>query len=128
MIVGFPREIKVDEYRVAMTPAGVRELTSAGHRVLFEHDAGEGSSISDAEYEAVGATIVGTAEALWSEAEMVCKVKEPVDGELDLLRKDQVLFTYLHLAASKSLTEALLRAGTTSIAYETCLLYTSRCV
>src|ERR1039458_9733739 len=102
-----------------MTPAGVRELTSSGHRVLIEHDAGAGSTISDAEYEAVGATIVGTAETLWSEAEMVCKVKEPVDGELDLLRKDQLLFTYLHLAASKSLTEALLHAGTTSIAYET---------
>ena len=119
MIVGVPRETKMDEYRVAMTPAGARELTSSGHRVLIEHDAGAGSSISDTEYEAVGATIVGTAEDLWGESEMVCKVKEPIDEELELLRKDQLLFTYLHLAASRTCTEALLRAGTTSIAYET---------
>jgi alanine dehydrogenase len=119
VIIGVPREIKQDEYRVAMTPAGVRELCSSGHRVLIEHDAGAGSSMSDAEYEGVGASIVGNPADLWSEAEMICKVKEPVDGELDLLRKGQLLFTYLHLAASKPLTEALLGAHTTSIAYET---------
>jgi alanine dehydrogenase len=119
VIVGVPTEVKVDEYRVAMTPAGVRELTSAGHRVLIQHDAGSGSTISDADFEAVGATIVGTAEELWGESEMVCKVKEPIAQEYGLLRKDQLLFTYLHLAASRVCTEALLDAGTTSIAYET---------
>jgi alanine dehydrogenase len=119
MIVGVPREVKVDEYRVAMTPAGVRELVSAGQRVLIEHEAGAGSSIGDEEYEAVGATIVGSAEELWAESEMVCKVKEPIEQEYGLLRKDQLLFTYLHLAASRACTDALLNAGTTSIAYET---------
>jgi alanine dehydrogenase len=119
MIVGVPREIKVDEYRVAMTPAGVRELTMLGQRVLIEHDAGVGSSISDEEYEAVGATIVGSAEEIWADSDMVCKVKEPIEPEYSKMRKDQVLFTYLHLAASRSCTEALLEAGTTSIAYET---------
>jgi alanine dehydrogenase len=119
VIVGVPCEVKVDEYRVAMTPAGVRELTSAGQRVLVERGAGAGSSISDAEYEAVGATIVGSAQELWAESEMVCKVKEPIEQEYGLLRKDQLLFTYLHLAASRACTDALLDAGTTSIAYET---------
>jgi alanine dehydrogenase len=119
VIVGVPCEVKVDEYRVAMTPAGVRELTSAGQRVLVERDAGAGSSISDAEYEAVGATIVGSAQELWAESEMVCKVKEPIEQEYGLLRKGQLLFTYLHLAASRACTDALLDAGTTSIAYET---------
>ena len=119
MIVGVPREIKADEYRVAMTPAGVRELTMLGQRVLIEHDAGVGSSISDEEYEAVGANIVGSADELWAESDMVCKVKEPIAPEYGRMRKDQILFTYLHLAASRSCTEALLEAGTTSIAYET---------
>src|ERR1700722_8679327 len=102
-----------------MTPAGVRELTSTGQRVLVEHDAGAGASIADVEYEALGARIVGSAEELWAESEMVCKVKEPIEQEYGLLRKDQLLFTYLHLAASRACTEALLNAGTTSIAYET---------
>ena len=119
MIVGVPREVKDDEYRVAMTPAGVRELVSAGQRVLVEHEAGAGSSISDSEYEAVGAKIVGSADELWAESEMVCKVKEPLAEEYPRLRKDQLLFTYLHLAADRACTEALLDAGTTSIAYET---------
>jgi alanine dehydrogenase len=119
MIVGVPREVKVDEYRVAMTPAGVRELVSLGQRVLVEHDAGLGSAITDAAYETVGATIVRSADELWAEAEMICKVKEPIEEEYGRLRKDQLLFTYLHLAASRSCTDALLDAGTTSIAYET---------
>jgi len=119
MIVGVPSEVKTDEYRVAMTPAGVRELVALGHRVLVQRGAGLGSSISDSEYEAVGATIVESADDLWAEAEMVCKVKEPIEIEYGRLRKDQLLFTYLHLAASRSCTDALLDAGTTSIAYET---------
>lgn len=119
MIVGVPREVKDDEYRVAMTPAGVRELVSLGQQVLIEHDAGAGSSITDTEYETVGAKLVGSADELWAEAEMVCKVKEPVAEEYGRLREDQLLFTYLHLAASQPCTKALLDAGTTSIAYET---------
>jgi alanine dehydrogenase len=119
MIVGVPREVKSDEYRVAMTPAGVRELTMHGHRVLVEQGAGSGSSMSDAEYEAVGATIVGSADEVWAASEMICKVKEPIEEEYGRLGKDQVLFTYLHLAASRNCTNALLSAGTTSIAYET---------
>ncbi len=119
MIVGVPREVKSDEYRVAMTPAGVRELTMHGHRVLVERDAGSGSSMSDAEYEAVGATIIDTADEVWAASEMICKVKEPIEEEYSRLGKDQVLFTYLHLAASRNCTNALLTAGTTSIAYET---------
>jgi alanine dehydrogenase len=119
VIVGVPREVKSDEYRVAMTPAGVRELTTAGHRVLIERSAGEGSSISDFEYEAVGATVIGSADEVWAEADMICKVKEPVPEEYGRLREGQLLFTYLHLAASRECTEALLKAGTTSIAYET---------
>jgi len=119
MIVGVPREVKSDEYRVAMTPAGVRELTTAGHTVLLERDAGAGSSINDSEYEAVGARILATADEVWAAADMICKVKEPIAQEYGRLRKDQLLFTYLHLAASRECTEALLAAGTTSIAYET---------
>jgi alanine dehydrogenase len=121
VIVGIPREVKEDEYRVAITPAGVRELTSAGHRVMVEKDAGIGSSFPDADFVATGATTVGSADDLWAEAEMVLKVKEPVEEEYHRLgaRADQVLFTYLHLAASRSCTDALLAAGNTAIAYET---------
>jgi alanine dehydrogenase len=119
MIVGVPREVKSDEYRVAMTPAGVRELTMHGHRVLVEQGAGVGSSMSDAEYEAVGATIIKSADEVWAASEMICKVKEPIEEEYGRLGKDQVLFTYLHLAASRNCTNALISAGTTSIAYET---------
>jgi alanine dehydrogenase len=121
MIVGIPREVKEDEYRVAITPAGVRELTSAGHRVLVEKDAGSGSSIPDPAFIATGAEIVDDPDDLWSRSEMVCKVKEPVVEEYHRLglRRDQVLFTYLHLAASRDCTEALLLAGNTAIAYET---------
>ena len=121
MIVGVPREVKDSEFRVAITPAGVRELTSAGHTVLIEAAAGEGSSIHDSEFVATGATIVGEAREIWETADMVLKVKEPVADEYPLLglRKGQVLFTYLHLAASKECTDALLAAGTVGIAYET---------
>lgn len=119
MIVGVPREVKSDEYRVAMTPAGVRELVSLGHQVLVEHDAGVGSAIPDTEYESVGATIIKSADEVWAEAQMICKVKEPIAQEYGRLRSNQLLFTYLHLAASRECTEALLKAGTTSIAYET---------
>jgi len=117
--VGIPREVKDNEYRVAITPAGVTELVSHGHSVQIEKDAGVGSSISDEEYVAAGAQIVGAADDVWAEAELVLKVKEPIASEYGRLRKDQVLFTYLHLAASRECTDALLSAGTTAVAYET---------
>ena len=121
MIVGVPREVKEDEYRVAITPAGGRELTSAGHTVLVEKGAGNGSSLPDAEFVATGATLVGDADDVWSASELVLKVKEPVAEEYHRLgaRRDQVLFTYLHLAASRPCTEALVAAGNTAIGYET---------
>ncbi|MHB1711126.1 MAG: alanine dehydrogenase, partial [Acidimicrobiales bacterium] len=119
MRVGVPREIKVHEYRVAITPSGVHELVRHGHRVLIERDAGSGSSISDAEYAASGAEILPAAADVWSEAELLLKVKEPIAEEYGLLRKGQVLFTYLHLAASRECTEALVNAGATAVAYET---------
>lgn len=119
MRVGVPTEVKDTEYRVAMTPAGVRELVSAGHTVLVQRGAGLGSSITDDELTAVGATVVASADDVWGEAELVCKVKEPVEDELRHLRPDLVLLTYLHLAASRVLTEALVSAGTTAVAYET---------
>ncbi|UOE21809.1 alanine dehydrogenase [Thermobifida halotolerans] len=119
MRVGVPREVKNHEYRVAITPAGVHELVRHGHEVLVEHDAGVGSSISDAEYAAAGARVLGTAEDVWGEAELVLKVKEPVAEEYPRMRKGQVLFTYLHLAASRECTDALLERGVTGIAYET---------
>ena len=124
MRIGVPREVKNHEYRVALTPAGAHELTRAGHEVLVESGAGEGSSIPDAEFEAAGARIVGSAatggaDEVWAAAELLLKVKEPVEQEYHRLRRDQVLFTYLHLAASRACTEALLASGTTAIAYET---------
>ncbi len=119
MIIGVPREVKNHEYRVAITPAGVHELTRRGHDVVVEHDAGLGSSITDAELVAAGAKILDTADAVWAEAELVLKVKEPVAEEYHRMRRGQTLFTYLHLAAGRECTEALLAAGTTSIAYET---------
>jgi alanine dehydrogenase len=119
MRIGVPREIKNHEYRVALTPAGAFELINAGHDVLIERSAGLGSSITDADYEAVGAKIVDSADEVWAGAELLLKVKEPIEPEYRRMRPDQVLFTYLHLAASRPCTEALLAAGTTSIAYET---------
>ncbi|MCY7364843.1 MAG: alanine dehydrogenase [Frankiaceae bacterium] len=119
MKVGIPREVKDHEYRVAITPAGVRELVSCGHTVQIERDAGVGSSITDDEYQAAGAQIIGSADDVWAEADLVLKVKEPVASEYGRMRRDQVLFTYLHLAASRECTDALLAAGTTAMAYET---------
>jgi alanine dehydrogenase len=123
--VGIPTEVKNREYRVALTPAGVHELTSLGHEVLVQAGAGVGSALPDDEFAAAGARIVsGTtddeaADAVWAEADLLLKVKEPVAQEYHRLRKDQVLFTYLHLAASRECTDALLGSGTTAIAYET---------
>ena len=119
MKIAVPKEIKNHEYRVAMTPAGVHELTAYGHDVFVEAGAGLGSAITDEEYLAAGAKILAMAEDVWAEGEMVMKVKEPIASEYPLLRRDQVLFTYLHLAADEPLTAALMAAGTTAIAYET---------
>ncbi|HLX77993.1 MAG TPA: alanine dehydrogenase [Acidimicrobiales bacterium] len=119
MQVGVPRELKDSEYRVALTPAGVRELVSAGHSVFVEHTAGEGSSIPDDEYVAVGAKIVNDPDELWGGVDLVCKVKEPIEQEFHRLRRGLILFTYLHLAAARDCTEAILNSGTTAIAYET---------
>ncbi|WP_199551273.1 alanine dehydrogenase [Streptomyces sp. N35] len=119
MKVGIPREVKNNEFRVAITPAGVHELVRHGHQVFIEHDAGVGSSISNEEFTAAGATILPTADEVWATADLLLKVKEPIAEEYHRLRKDQTLFTYLHLAASKECTDALLESGTTAIAYET---------
>ena len=119
MKVGVPKELKNHEYRVAITPAGVHELSRAGHQVFIEENAGTGSAIPDADFVAAGATILPTADDVWATSELVLKVKEPVPEEYHRMRKDQVLFTYLHLAASRQCTDALLGSGITSIAYET---------
>ncbi|HWL99552.1 MAG TPA: alanine dehydrogenase [Nocardioidaceae bacterium] len=119
MRIGVPREVKNHEYRVACTPAGVHELTTHGHEVLVEASAGVGSSISDEEYVAAGAQILPDADAVWSSGELILKVKEPVASEHDRMREGQVLFTYLHLAASRECTDALLSRKVTGIAYET---------
>ena len=119
MRVGVPREVKNHEYRVALTPAGAHALTSAGHDVVIEAGAGAGSFIPDEDFVAAGASILETADEVWDFAELVLKVKEPVESEYHRLRKDLVLFTYLHLAADRTLTDRLMDAGTTSIAYET---------
>jgi alanine dehydrogenase len=117
--VAIPREVKDNEFRVAITPAGVHELVSHGHEVYIEAQAGVGSSISDEEFVSAGATILPDADATWGEGELVLKVKEPVASEYHRMRSDQVLFTYLHLAASRECTDALLAAGITAVAYET---------
>ena len=119
MKVGIPREVKNNEFRVAITPAGVHELTQHGHQVVIEAEAGVGSSIPDTAFVDAGAQILPTADDVWGSADMVLKVKEPVAEEYHRMRKDQVLFTYLHLAADRPCTDALLAAGTTGIAYET---------
>ena len=119
MRVGIPREIKNNEYRVAVTPAGVAELTRRGHEVIIEQNAGAGSAISDTDFKEAGAQILGTAQSVWEQAELLLKVKEPIAPEYELMREGQVLFTYLHLAASRACTDALLQSGTTAIAYET---------
>ncbi len=119
MRVGIPTEIKNNENRVAITQAGVYELARRGHEVLVQAGAGLGSAITDDEYVAAGATIVEGADDVWAQAEMILKVKEPIAAEYDKMRKDQVLFTYLHLAASRECTDAVISSGTTAIAYET---------
>jgi alanine dehydrogenase len=125
MIIGVPKEIKDNEYRVAMTPGGARQLTEAGHRVVVQTAAGQGSGFTDDEYRASGAEIVSSAEDAWA-AEMVVKVKEPQPTEYDMMRPDLVLFTYLHLAAEKELTLEMLKRGLIGIAYETVELPTGR--
>ena len=119
MKVGVPKEIKNLEFRVGMVPAGVRELISDGHEVVVETNAGAGIGMTDADYEAVGATVLPTPEAVFEAADMIVKVKEPQLHECAMLNEDQVLFTYLHLAADPAQTEALVKSGTTAIAYET---------
>lgn len=119
MIVGVPKEIKVHESRIAITPEGVSEFIRAGHSVVIEKGAGLGSAITDSQLISQGASILDTAEEVWLAAEMILKVKEPIATEYPRLRRGQVLFTYLHLAASKECTDALIKSGTTAIAYET---------
>jgi alanine dehydrogenase len=117
--VGVPREIKNNEYRVAMTPAGAHELVRHGHEVFVERDAGAGSNIPDEDYIGAGAKILETADDVWETGELILKVKEPIEPEYHRMRRGQTLFTYLHLAASRACTDALLASGVTSIAYET---------
>lgn len=119
MLVGVPREIKNHEYRVAITPAGVKEFINNGHKVIIESGAGTGSAISDEAYKSAGAEIVAEANEVWARAEMILKVKEPIAVEYPLMRRGQILFTYLHLAASRECTEALISSGITAVAYET---------
>jgi len=119
VLVGVPKEIKNNENRVAMTPAGVFELVNRGHQVLVETGAGIGSGFSNEDYLSAGAKIADTATEVWAQAEMIVKVKEPIAAEYPHMRKGQVLFTYLHLAASKDCTDAIVASGTTAIAYET---------
>ena len=119
MKVGVPKEIKILEYRVGMVPAGVRELVHDGHEVIVETNAGAGIGMTDADYQEAGATVVATAKEVYDAADMIVKVKEPQLAECGMLRPDQVLFTYLHLAADPAQAEALVKSGTTAIAYET---------
>jgi alanine dehydrogenase len=119
MRVGIPTELKNNEFRVAITPSGVAELTRRGHEVLIQAGAGEGSAITDSDFKAAGAQSVSSADSVWADADLVLKVKEPMPVEYSQLRREQTLFTFLHLAASRACTEALLNSGTTSIAYET---------
>ncbi|MGC4016341.1 MAG: alanine dehydrogenase [Luteolibacter sp.] len=119
MVIGVPKEIKAQENRVSMIPGSVADLVKRGHKVLVQRGAGEGASYHDSQYEAVGATLVDTAEDVFSQAEMIVKVKEPQASEIAMLKPHHLLFTYLHLAASKPLTEGLLATGCTAVAYET---------
>jgi alanine dehydrogenase len=119
MIIGVPKEVKLDEYRVAMLPVGVEELTRRGHKVLIEHSAGVGSGLLDSEYQAAGAEIIEGPAEIFARADMIVKVKEPQPAEYKLIRPGQTVFTYFHFAADRELTEAMLNSGSTSIAYET---------
>jgi alanine dehydrogenase len=119
MIIGVPKEVKTDEYRVAMTPAGVEELTQQGHEVLIESGAGQGSGIGDDQYSENGAKIIPSAADIWRSSEMIIKVKEPLAAEWPLMRSGQILFTYFHFAADERLTRAVMESGITAVAYET---------
>jgi alanine dehydrogenase len=119
MIVGVPKEIKTDEYRVAMIPVGVEELTRAGHTVLIQAGAGQGSGIADEDYSRHGAEIVAEAADVWRRSDMIVKVKEPLPQEWPLLRRGQIVFTYFHFAADEKLTRTILQSGITAVAYET---------
>ncbi len=119
MIIGIPKELKNNEFRVAATPSGVHAYVAAGHKVLVEKNAGTGSAISDADYIAAGAQIIDSADEIWQKADLISKVKEPIEIEYKRMRKGQILYTYLHLAANKVCTEAIIDSGVTAIAYET---------
>jgi alanine dehydrogenase len=119
MIIGIPKELKNNEFRVAATPSGVHAYVVAGHTVLVEKNAGAGSAISDADYIAAGAQIIDSADEIWQKADLIQKVKEPIEIEYKRMRKGQILFTYLHLAANKLCTQAIIDSGITAIAYET---------
>ena len=119
MIIGVPKEIKNNENRVSMTPAGVKEMTRLGHTVYVQTTAGDGSGFCDCEYEAAGATMLPSIEEVYAKAEMIVKVKEPIEPEYPLVRKNQVIFTYFHFACDRKLTEAMMKAGAVCIAYET---------
>ena len=119
MIIGVPKEIKNNEYRVSLLSVGVESLVRAGHQVIIQHDAGLASGITDVDYETVGGEIVDTPELVYSQADMIVKIKEPQPSEYKFLKKDQVVFTYFHFAASRALTEAMLECRITALAYET---------
>jgi alanine dehydrogenase len=119
MIIGVPKEIKPDEYRVAVVPGGVEQLKRAGHRVLIERGAGVGSGIADADYESLGAELVSSAAEVWERADLICKVKEPLAREIPLIRERQTVFTYFHFAAARELTEGVRDSACVAIAYET---------
>src|SRR5437867_9746557 len=119
MIISVPKEIKEQEFRVALPPSAAYQLIKRGHRVLVERNAGMGAGFPDTDYEAAGATVVKDHTAVFEEGELVVKVKEPQPAEIERLRRGQILFTYLHLAASRPLTDGLLKSGFTGLAYET---------
>ncbi|MGN7786660.1 alanine dehydrogenase [Niabella sp. 22666] len=119
MIIGVPKEIKNNENRVALTPAGVAEMTSRGHNVYVQHNAGAGSGFSDEDYLAAGATVLNSIEEVYAIAEMIMKVKEPIEQEYSLIKKDQLVFTYFHFASSEPLTMAMIESGAVCLAYET---------
>jgi alanine dehydrogenase len=119
VIIGIPKEIKNNEFRVSATPAGVHAYVSAGHQVIVERSAGVGSGISDYDYIKAGATIIDKADELWQKADLIQKVKEPIEAEYKRMRRGQILYTYLHLAANKACTQAIMDSGCTAIAYET---------
>lgn len=119
MIIGIPKETKKEELRVAITPAGVSAFVAHGHKVLIEKGAGVGSGILDKEYRKAGAAVINDSDSIWEKADMILKVKEPLESEYPLIRKDQIIFTYLHLAANKNLTQHLIKSGAVAIAYET---------